>query len=550
VTQTKTADPVAAATSIAALLRAEPEMWEKARAAAKGGPRVLIATNVMGFHHVSLLEAMLAISLTLRGAEVEIVQCDAALPACLRVERHNFPDLTQFATEGMTQTVCDNCKAVGQWHFGMLGLKTWQFSELLTAGDRTEISASVKGLSIRQLSTLVSREGDKVGEQGLAGALRYYARGALPDSSEAEEILRKFVAAAMTTSRVYDRLLPQRNYVSAVFHHGIYVPQGPAGDALRRHGVRVINWNPSYRQSTFIFSHGDSYHHTLMEEPTAVWENMEWSPAHEKEITDYLTSRALGTRDWIWFFEKPDQDALAYAKEVGLDPNKPTIGMLSNVAWDAQLHYPANAFKNMFEWVFQIFDYFSTRPDMQLLVRIHPAEIRGTVPSRQLLLDEINARYPKRPSNIFVVPPDRDISTYALMGLCSTALIYGTKMGVELSSIGMPVIVAGEAWIRNKGLTLDATSPAQHLEMLKQLPSLAKLTGDRLQRARRYAYHFFFRRMIPLSFLVPGKKAYDLAVPNLAALEHGASRGLDVVCDGVLSGAPFVYEAERYGLDG
>ena len=548
-TQTTTSQPALVATTITALIRGETAAWEKAKAAAKGGPRVLIATNVMGFHHVSLLEATLAIALTLRGVEVELIQCDAALPACLKVERHSFPEPVQFAAEGITQTVCDNCKAVGQWHFGLLGLKTWQFSELLTADDRAEIAATISGLSTAQLATLVSK-GDKVGEQGLAGALRYYARGELPDSPEAGDILRKFVTAALTTSRVYDRLLAQRSYVSAVFHHGIYVPQGPAGDALRRHGVRVINWNPSYRQGTFIFSHGDTYHHTLMEEPTSVWDEMTWSPAHEKEIMDYLTSRALGTRDWIWFFEKPDQDAVAFANEVGLDPSKPTVGMLSNVAWDAQLHYPANAFKNMFEWVFQTFDYFTTRPDMQLLLRIHPAEIRGTVPSQQLLMDEIKARYPKLPPNIFVVPPERDISTYALMGLCSTALIYGTKMGVELSSVGMPVIVAGEAWIRNKGLTLDATSPEQHLEMLKQLPGLEKLTGEQLTRARRYAYHFFFRRMVPLSFLIPGKKAYDIAVPDIASLGAGRWRGLDVVCDGIVKGTPFVFEAERYGIDG
>ncbi len=51
------------------------------------------------------------------------------------------------------------------------------------------------------------------------------------------------------------------------------------------------------------------------------------------------------------------------------------------------------------------------------------------------------------------------MSTYALMSLCNSAIIYGTKMGVELTSVGLPVIVAGEAWIRNKGLTHDARHP-------------------------------------------------------------------------------------------
>lgn len=539
-----------AATTIAALLRAAGDDWSRAREAAENGPRVLIATNVTGFHHASLLEAVLAVALTLRGAKVELIHCDAALPACLKVERHTFPDSAVFAASGMTSDVCGACQAVGAQQFDALGLKTHRFSDFVTEQDRLAIDAQTAGLDRAQLETLRSPQGDAVGEQGLSGALRYFARGQLPDTPEAVDVLRRFVNGAITTALVYDRLLAGQRFESAVFHHGIYVPQGSAGDALRRHGVRVVNWNPSYRQSTFIFSHGDSYHHTLMDEPTSAWEHMTWSQAHEDEIMSYLRSRALGTRDWIWFFEKPDHDAEAFAREVGLDPAKPTIGMLSNVAWDAQLHYPANAFRNMFDWVFQTFDYFATRPDLQLLLRIHPAEIRGTVPSQQKLEDEIRARYPKLPGNIFVVPPDRDVSTYALMGLCSSALIYGTKMGVELSALGMPVIVAGEAWIRNKGLTLDAMTPGEYRHFLDRLPLLQRLGPEELSRARKYAYHFFFRRMMPLPFLMPGKKAYDLVLGRLQDLGEGKWRGLDRICEGVISGASFVHFAEKFGLDG
>ena len=57
------------------------------------------------------------------------------------------------------------------------------------------------------------------------------------------------------------------------------------------------------------------------------------------------------------------------------------------------------------------------------------------------------------------------MSTYALMSLCNSAIIYGTKMGVELTSVGLPVVVAGEAWIRNKGLTHDATTPEEYFHL-------------------------------------------------------------------------------------
>ena len=38
-----------------------------------------------------------------------------------------------------------------------------------------------------------------------------------------------------------------------------------------------------------------------------------------------------------------------------------------------------------------------------------------------------------------------------------------------------------------------------------------------------------------------------LAIGGLEALRPGCDPGLDAVCDGILTGAPFEYDAQRYG---
>ena len=65
-----------------------------------------------------------------------------------------------------------------------------------------------------------------------------------------------------------------------------------------------------------------------------------------------------------------------------------------------------------------------------------------------------------------MIPPESQVSTYAAVAGVDAAIIYGTKTGVELTSVGIPTIVAGEAWIRNKGLTLDASSPEDYFQIL------------------------------------------------------------------------------------
>lgn len=536
------------ADDIVRLLATNRRAWRAALARRPKGPRVLIATNVTGFQHASLLEAVLAAALTLRGAEVHLTACDGALPACQRVEQDLVPDPAVLWRDGISRQICRRCMAVGDAHFEPLSLKRHRLSQYITEADRADARDRCARLDRAALCALRTDAGDEVGMQGLAGALRYFATGDLPPGEDADNVLRRFVAAAVLMTCAFDRLLDREQYAAAVFHHGIYVPQGPTGDVLRRRGIRVVNWNPSYRKSTFIFSHGNSYHYTLMNEPTEAWEGMTWSPDHEAAILDYLASRAEATRDWIWFHEKPEHDAGVFARQLGLDLTRPLIGMLSNVSWDAQLHYPANAFENMFDWVFKTFDYFAKRPELQLLLRIHPAEIRGTTPSRQPLLGEIQKRYPELPKNIFVIAPESNVSTYAAMALCSTIIVYGTKMGVELSAVGKPVIVAGEAWIRNKGLTWDAQNQSDYFALLDRLPDMPAMSAEQIQRARMYAYHFFFRRMLPLPFIVPAKgKLYGLDIGDLTELGRGKYPGLDAVCDGILEGAPFVYAAERLG---
>ena len=189
------------------------------------------------------------------------------------------------------------------------------------------------------------------------------------------------------------------------------------------------------------------------------------------------------------------------AKEIGADFSKPCIGMLTNVMWDAQLHYPANAFPDMLEWVLQTIRYFAKRPELNLIIRVHPAEVRGVQPSRQPIMDEIKKAFSRIPANIFIIPPESRIGTYAAMLRCDSAIIYGTKTGVELTSIGIPVIVAGEAWIRNKGVSNGRGVRRGIFKMLDTLPLREKLDDATRKRARMYAYHFFFRRMIPVEVI-------------------------------------------------
>ena len=508
-----------------------------------------MATAIGAYAHAVTLESALAAALTFRGAEVHALLCDGTMTACAECEASMYPDLRRFVQNGPSRDLCRDCSWPAQRVYDTLGLKVHRMSEWLTPADRAEARRIGSSLPLDDIEHF-TYDGLDIGEHAHAGALRFFATGTLDDEPLAEPILRRYLEAALLTAFASRSLIRTVGFRSTVFTHGIYVPWGIVGEVARQERVQVSNWNVAYRKRRFIFSHDDTYHHTLLSEPREHWERLELSANQERELMQYLGSRREGMFDWIVFHRPTNQDPAAIAQQIGLDASKPVIGLLTNVSWDAQLHYPANAFPNMLEWLVQTCEYFARRPDLQLLIRVHPAEISGFPPSRQPILTELRKRLPRLTPNIIVVPPESGLSTYALMSLCNSAIIYGTKMGVELTSIGLPVIVAGEAWIRNKGITLDASSPEEYFRLLAQLPAPERLAAAQLARARRYAYHFFFNRMIPLAFIEPkaGYPIYRLKLDRLQQLLPGASPGLDTICEGILSKAPFVLRDRQVRL--
>ena len=527
------------------ILGAKKGEWEKFRASAKGGTRVLIAGTGSGNRVVGPIESTLGVALTLRGTEVHYLVCDEFLPACWKPDITRCPDLNEFVECG-AKYLCPGCFRKGFQTIQSIDLIAHRYSELVTSEEFRQTEALSLSIDMNLIPEY-RLNGIAVGEHAYAGALRFFATGNLNDQTQAEAVLRRFFHSALVTIVAISKLCEQIQFDCAVSFHGIYVPEGLIGEVARQKKIRVVNWLNAYRKQCFIFSHDDTYHHTMMAEPVHLWENMQWNADIEFQLMDYLESRWDGSRDWISFNRDPEIDLESISKEIGVDFSKPCIGMLTNVMWDAQLHYPANIFPNMLEWAIQTIDHFARRPDLQLLIRVHPAERSGNIPSRQPILEEIKKAYPRLPGNVFFIPPESRISTYAAMLQCDSVIIYGTKTGVELTSMGVPVIVAGEAWIKNKSITMDPGSLTEYLALLEKLPLKKRMDDDKVKRARQYAYHFFFRRMIPLEFISYVKRNYyEVNLDSMEQLQPGNYKGLDVICDGISHGTEFIYPAEHF----
>ena len=509
--------------------------------------KVLIASSTGGLFNAVSLEGAIGAALNVRDINIEVLLCDEVLPACQECQISWYPKVEQFINNGPQRDLCKDCFWPAEKMFKSQNFKVHKYGQYLSDDDIEKSKITSESIEFDEIRNF-QLDNIAIGEHAYAGTLRFYAVGTLEKNKNTEKVLRRYLQASLLTVNAMNKLLSLNQYESVFFNHGIYVPQGLIGEVCRKKEVSIVNWNPGYKKKTFIFSHNNTYHHTMMNEKIENWASIEWNDKIENELMTYLNSRWHGTQDWIWFHHEPKFDLEDISKKTGIDFNKPCIGALTSVMWDAVLHYPSNAFSNMIEWIDHTIKYYIDKPDLQLIIRVHPAEIRGTLPSNQKMCEEISKRYPSLPKNIFIIPPESDISTYALMMQCDSVIIYNTKMGVELSAMGIPVIVAGEAWIKNKGFATEVKQKKEYNNILSKLPLNKKLEEDKLLLAKKYAYHFFFRRMIPLNIMKPteGNIPYKVGVDSINSLKPGEDPGLDIICNSIINKSEFIYPAEDF----
>lgn len=511
------------------------------------GPRVLIANSVPAFRNSLLLDSALAAALTLRGARVDTLICDRVLDACFNCKFTRMTSSQNFLTGTWREidTMCDRCDRNSQVFTSNI-TTTLSYSEFTTSADKSEVAEFVSRVDLRNLRA-VEFDGVNVGEHAFAGVARFFATGEPQSEATYEVAAKHFLSAACQTALICRRLIEQRQPDVVVLHHAIYVPQGVICEVAQRMGVRVVSWTPSYRAGTFIFSHDDTYHRTMLRDDSKDWKHRDLSLEQRIELVTYLKSRETAKNDWIWFNADSANLSPELSQVRASGSFEAVVSVFPNVYWDAQIHFSNSVFDGLMDWIRETIQLASLRPKVAFLIRAHPAEVTGMMPSRHRLIDAIRDEYPSLPANVHLIPSEDETSSYKLANFSDAVIVYGSKMSIELAALGKPVVVCGDAWARGRGFTFDVVHRGKYLSCVDQ--ALASgLSGDDSERtdlAQRFAYHFFFRRMIPFEVAyrneVPSDGAFSLNVRSAADLSARA-KGIETICRGILTGSEFIYE--------
>jgi len=504
---------------------------------------ILIATSTGGHRLALSSEILFGLSLKVRNADVDFLLCDQALDACSECTYFDFKNSDNFIKYGASLK-CPSCWHTGNNSLNSAGIKTLKYLDYLTSENIKQIDNIVKKTSLEEIKKF-KIEDISIGEHANAGTLRYHAKGNLNNTENELAIFKKYFISALKTFFIAKNLFKSKKFDTVVLNHGIYVPQGIISEVAKANGINVVTWFTAYKNKSFLFSHDETYHKSLLKEPSKEWENIEFKINEENKLNDYLSSRKIGSNDWVYFHNKNPNFNFEIKDYNNLKDTK-FASLFTNVVWDAQLFFDQNIFDDMLDWLFQTIQYFIDQ-NKTLVVRAHPAEINGTLPSKQKIFDEIKKKFGELPKNIVFISPEDPTSSYSIIEKSKFCIVYGSTIGTEIAAMGKNVLVGGEAWIKNKDISFDPKSRKEYFDLISKLILNPKMNEETHKRARKYAYHFFFKRMIPVNLIEVEKGKYKdfiISKENIKKIipDNNFDKGIDAICNGILNQKSFIYE--------
>ena len=284
-----------------------------------------------------------------------------------------------------------------------------------------------------------------------------------------------------------------------VLPNGTILEMGVAYQIARMLGIRTITFEFADQRERIWLAQDDEImsHHT-----DELWQGLGGQPLPEaarKAVGD-LTFARKNAKLWGSFARQWQQTPARGGSEVrqalGLD-ERPIALLATNVLGDSLTLGRQRISGSMAEMIVGTIRWFLDHPEAQLVIRVHPGELKTHGTS---MVDVIQKNCPNLPEHIHLVRPGDNTNTYDLVETTDFGIVYTTTVGLEMAMTGLPVVVTGKTHYAEKGFTLDPANWQDYESILSKLaadPTAMRLNQKQVEQAWLYAYLFFFEFSLP-----------------------------------------------------
>lgn len=480
---------------------------------------------IFSIQHWSALEYGLAKALQLRGHDVQGILCDGLLPLC---EMNLGPNL---------RPPCEACIMNLSRYEDAFGFEYDRLKRLVTHEDLERATELVNETKDSDLSDF-KVDGIPVGLFARREIQRYYR--AFIFEPEKDPAFRKWLISGVLITWLSQRWLDQVQPDIAGVCSGRTLSTACFYEVARQRGIDVVTWDGvATRPDGFMFAHNELATEIPLDKLWAEYRDRQLTEEELSELNQFMGMWSRSAVTPFPYNTNPLESESSIRQQLRLREGAPLVVAFTNTSWDIAVIDRDVGFKSMFDWLFSVVEFAIQHPEIDFVVRAHPAEkkVPDELQSRTPVCAEIRKRYAV-PQNLKLIEGDNPISSYVLAKLANVNMVYASRFGLELALRGIQPWLAGAVTYRGKGFTLDLESRQHMFELLENKLTKHQLTLGEVQLAERFAYLWFYRYEVRLPLLHPADRRFKLR--SFSELGPGGNPTIDELCESFVSGKPFV----------
>lgn len=429
--------------------------------------KITFVTMLAGHTYNVSIDVSLALCLRARGHEVSLIINDKYLPITQEITQADIKTWAQISSNN--------------FYFGRRYLQNWELDVI----NISSIADTYKYKGEIDFKEIVE-----------ASLLRHYKVGVLSDDlPNLDEVTSMIERSISITSNVGEYIVKSNPDV-VIMSHGIYSTWGPPFKILQEAKIPTLTYGRGKKAGTSKFNW----------DCTADWWDVteEWNRLKDRSLTayelkrikDYLESRIKQDKDvFVYNFGELEDKQKTYDR-FGLDPNKITYSLFTNVLWDAASAQREIVFTNPIEWALETIRWAGENPQIQLIVKIHPSEV--VIGTNMRFKDVINEELDEIPSNVRLIEPHEEVNSWSIYKVTDLGIVHTTTVGMELPLEGIPCVVVSKTHFRGKAFTVDLSTKEEYFTYLANFDK-TKIDKTILRDlAMKYAYLLFERYQMPL----------------------------------------------------
>ncbi|MCF8067731.1 MAG: sialate O-acetylesterase [Desulfobacterales bacterium] len=324
-----------------------------------------------------------------------------------------------------------------------------------------------------------------------------------------DDKLINYIFQTIKYYEVYQRIFNNKSIVATILGHTVYNMYGMLAKVSIKNNVVVFGRKPGSSPLTIrqYFTPDDLKEHDRgINKDTFEYIYLN----HKHKAIDFginyfknrhkgqMTSNTLQYLPGGYGNDKIKYDIHELSTLLGIDPDKPTVFLMSHILPDS-VHCDRGMLHNdYFEWLEDTLEIVSHIKHVNWVVKSHPEnkhyQVKGDV------ISELTNTYSNKHPHIVLAP--ENIKTSCIHDIAHAIVTVRGTAAIEFSANGIPSITTGiNSTYSSLGFTIEPKSRDEYIVILSNIDRLQKLDQEKIDRALTCCYCYNYLSLVDCVFV-------------------------------------------------